>query len=132
MAELETVRSVVKGVGGYLPERVVTNADLTQIVDTSDEWIAARTGIRERHIVADGELTSTMGTAAAKAALADAGLEPDDIDLIVLATGWKLTGARSATPTVGRQFRRFASQQARVDNVAGRAGSVAHGRAAAD
>ena len=83
---METVRSVVKGVGGYLPDRVVTNADLTQIVDTSDEWIAARTGIRERHIVADGELTSTMGTAAAKAALADAGLEPDDIDLIVLAT----------------------------------------------
>jgi len=73
-------------VGGYLPERIVTNADLTQIVDTSDEWIAARTGIRERRIVADGELTSTMGTAAAKAALADAGLESDDIDLIVLAT----------------------------------------------
>jgi 3-oxoacyl-[acyl-carrier-protein] synthase-3 len=86
VAELETVRSVVKGVGGYLPERVVTNADLTQIVDTSDEWIAARTGIRERHIVADGELTSTMGTAAAKAALADAGLKADDIDLIILAT----------------------------------------------
>lgn len=86
MGELETVRSVVRGVGGYLPERIVTNAELTQIVDTSDEWIAARTGIRERHIAADGELTSAMGTAAAKAALADAGLEPGDIDLIVLAT----------------------------------------------
>lgn len=83
---METVRSVVRGVGGYLPERIVTNAELTQIVDTSDEWIAARTGIRERHIAADGELTSAMGTAAAKAALADAGLEPGDIDLIVLAT----------------------------------------------
>jgi 3-oxoacyl-[acyl-carrier-protein] synthase III len=83
---LGTVRSVVKGVGGYLPERIVTNADLTQIVETSDEWIAARTGIRERRIAADGELTSAMGTAAAKAALADAGLEAADIDLIVLAT----------------------------------------------
>jgi 3-oxoacyl-[acyl-carrier-protein] synthase III len=74
------------GVGGYLPARVVTNDDLARIVDTSDEWISARTGIRERHIVADGELTSTMGSAAAKAALADAGLEPEDIDLIILAT----------------------------------------------
>lgn len=80
------VRSVVRGVGGYLPDRVVTNEDLAQIVDTSDQWIIARTGIRERRIVADGELTSAMGAAAARAALADAGLEPEDIDLIVLAT----------------------------------------------
>ena len=86
MAELETLRSVVKGVGGYLPDRIVTNQDLAQIVDTSDEWITARTGIRERRIAADGELTSAMGLAAARAALADAGLEPGDIDLIVLAT----------------------------------------------
>jgi 3-oxoacyl-[acyl-carrier-protein] synthase-3 len=69
-----------------LPARVVTNADLEALVDTSDQWITARTGIRKRHIVADGELTSSMGAAAAKAALADAGLEPDDIDLIILAT----------------------------------------------
>jgi 3-oxoacyl-[acyl-carrier-protein] synthase-3 len=69
-----------------LPARVVTNADLEALVDTSDQWITARTGIRKRHIVADGELTSAMGAAAAKAALADAGLEPDDIDLIILAT----------------------------------------------
>ncbi|ODS03979.1 3-oxoacyl-ACP synthase [Methyloceanibacter marginalis] len=80
------MRSVVKGVGGYLPDRIVTNQDLAQIVDTSDEWITARTGIRERRIAADGELTSAMGLAAAKAALADAGLEPGEIDLIVLAT----------------------------------------------
>ena len=86
MAELETLRAVVKGVGGYLPDRIVTNQDLAQIVDTSDEWITARTGIRERRIAADGELTSAMGLAAARAALADAGLEPGDIDLIVLAT----------------------------------------------
>lgn len=83
---METLRSVVKGVGGYLPDRIVTNQDLAQIVDTSDEWIVARTGIRERRIAADGELTSAMGVAAAKAALADAGLRPGDIDLIVLAT----------------------------------------------
>ena len=83
---METLRSVVKGVGGYLPDRIVTNQDLAQIVDTSDEWIVARTGIRERRIAADGELTSAMGVAAAKAALADAGLQPGDIDLIVLAT----------------------------------------------
>jgi len=83
---LETLRAVVKGVGGYLPDRIVTNQDLAQIVDTSDEWITARTGIRERRIAADGELTSAMGLAAARAALADAGLEPGDIDLIVLAT----------------------------------------------
>jgi 3-oxoacyl-[acyl-carrier-protein] synthase-3 len=69
-----------------LPARVITNEDIAKIIDTSDEWIAARTGIRQRHIVADGELTSTMGTLAAKAALANAGLEPEDIDLIVLAT----------------------------------------------
>lgn len=83
---MDTVRSVIVGVGAYLPARVVTNEDIAKIVDTSDDWIAARTGIRERHIVADGELTSTMGTLAAKAALADAGLGPEDIDLIVLAT----------------------------------------------
>jgi 3-oxoacyl-[acyl-carrier-protein] synthase-3 len=65
---------------------VVTNEELAGLVDTSDEWITARTGIRERHIVADDELTSTMGVIAAKAALADAGLTSDDIDLIILAT----------------------------------------------
>jgi 3-oxoacyl-[acyl-carrier-protein] synthase-3 len=83
---LSTVRSVIRGVGGYLPARVVTNEELAGLVDTSDEWITARTGIRERHIVADDELTSTMGVIAAKAALADAGLTSDDIDLIILAT----------------------------------------------
>ncbi len=83
---MEIVRSVVRGVGGYLPDRIVTNADLAKIVETSDEWITARTGIRERRIVADGELTSAMGGAAARAALDDAGLEAGDIDLIILAT----------------------------------------------
>jgi 3-oxoacyl-[acyl-carrier-protein] synthase III len=83
---LSTVRTVIKGVGGYLPARVVTNDDLAKIVDTSDQWITERTGIRERRIAAEGELTSTMGALAARAALADAGLEPEDIDLIILAT----------------------------------------------
>jgi 3-oxoacyl-[acyl-carrier-protein] synthase III len=83
---VSVLRTIVKGCGGYLPERVVTNADLAKLVDTSDEWISARTGIKERRIAANGELTSSMGLAAARAALADARMEPADIDLIVLAT----------------------------------------------
>jgi 3-oxoacyl-[acyl-carrier-protein] synthase III len=81
-----SVRTVVKGYGGYLPKRVLTNEDLAKVVDTTDEWISTRTGIKERRIAAKGELTSTMGTAAARAALATAGIDPKDIDLIVLAT----------------------------------------------
>jgi 3-oxoacyl-[acyl-carrier-protein] synthase-3 len=80
------VRTVIKGCGGYLPARVMTNADLATMVDTSDSWITERTGIKERRIAADGELTSTMGTLAARMALDDAGLAPEDIDLIILAT----------------------------------------------
>nr|WP_255607675.1 beta-ketoacyl-ACP synthase III [Ancylobacter sp. Lp-2] len=78
--------SVVRGVGAYLPARTLTNADLAQMVDTSDEWIVQRTGIRERHIAAEDEVTSDLAIKAARAALDDAGLTPDDIDLIVLAT----------------------------------------------
>jgi 3-oxoacyl-[acyl-carrier-protein] synthase-3 len=77
---------VVKGCGGYLPERVVTNAELAAVVDTSDDWITTRTGIKERRIAAKGELTSAMGAAAARVALLDARMAPEDIDLIVLAT----------------------------------------------
>jgi 3-oxoacyl-[acyl-carrier-protein] synthase-3 len=80
------LRTVVKGCGGYLPKRVLTNEDLAKVVDTTDDWIATRTGIKERRIAAKGELTSTMGTAAARAALASADMDPQDIDLIVLAT----------------------------------------------
>jgi 3-oxoacyl-[acyl-carrier-protein] synthase III len=83
---VNVLRSVVKGCGGYLPERVLTNEDLAKVVDTTDEWIATRTGIKERRIAAKGELTSTMGTVAARAALDNAGIGPEDIDLIVLAT----------------------------------------------
>jgi 3-oxoacyl-[acyl-carrier-protein] synthase-3 len=77
---------VIRGVGAYLPKRVVTNADLTKIVDTSDEWIVERTGIRERHIADESERTSDLGIAAAKQALVRAGIDPVDIDLIVCAT----------------------------------------------
>jgi 3-oxoacyl-[acyl-carrier-protein] synthase III len=80
------IRSVVLGCGSYLPERVLTNAELAQKVDTSDEWIVQRTGIRERHIAADGEFTSHLAIKAAQAALAHAGIDAQSIDLIVLAT----------------------------------------------
>jgi len=83
---VSVTRSVVLGCGSYLPARRVTNDDLTKIVDTSDEWIVQRTGIRERHIAADGEVTSDLGLAAARAALAHAQADPQSIDLIVLAT----------------------------------------------
>jgi 3-oxoacyl-[acyl-carrier-protein] synthase-3 len=79
-------RSVVLGCGSYLPRRILTNDDLSRMVDTSDDWIVQRTGIRARHIAAEGELTSDLALAAAKAALADAGVDAQSIDLIVLAT----------------------------------------------
>ncbi|WP_421753450.1 3-oxoacyl-ACP synthase III family protein [Croceimicrobium sp.] len=81
-------RTIIAGVGHYVPENVVTNLDLSQIMDTSDEWIQERTGIKERRWVrSDGEeTTSSMGTIAAQRAIADAGLEPNDIDFIVFAT----------------------------------------------
>ena len=78
--------SVVRGVGGYLPAKVLTNADLSKMVDTTDEWITARTGISKRHIAAEGETTSDMGAAAARKAMEAAGVGPDDIDLIIVAT----------------------------------------------
>jgi 3-oxoacyl-[acyl-carrier-protein] synthase-3 len=80
------IRSVVLGCGSYLPEQVVTNAQLAARIDTSDEWIVQRTGIRERHIAAEGEFTSHLAIKAAQAALTDAGLDAQSIDLIVLAT----------------------------------------------
>jgi 3-oxoacyl-[acyl-carrier-protein] synthase III len=79
-------RSVVIGCGSYLPSRVLTNAELAGKVDTSDEWIVQRTGIRERRIAAPGECTSDLAIAAARAALADGDIDPQSIDLIILAT----------------------------------------------
>lgn len=80
------IRSIIKGVGSYLPERILTNAELSKTVETSDEWIRERTGIGQRHIAADGEFTSDLGLAAAKAALRHANMDAQDIDLIVVAT----------------------------------------------
>jgi 3-oxoacyl-[acyl-carrier-protein] synthase III len=80
------IRSVIRGVGAHLPKRVMTNADLTKLVDTSDAWISERTGIRERHIADEGELTSDLGIAAAKQALVRAGTDPIDVDLVICAT----------------------------------------------
>ncbi|MEL6750942.1 MAG: beta-ketoacyl-ACP synthase III [Pseudomonadota bacterium] len=80
------IRSIVVGSGACKPRGVVTNADLSERVDTSDEWIQQRTGIQQRYIADDTETTASLGEGAARAALDDAGLTPDDIDLIVLAT----------------------------------------------
>ena len=82
----EMTRSVVLGCGGYVPARIVCNDELGSLIDTSDEWIVQRTGIRQRHIAADGELTSDLGTLAAQAALENAGIGADEIDLLIVAT----------------------------------------------
>ncbi len=81
-----TVRAVVRGVGHYLPSRVVENSEFEDKVDTSDEWIRARTGIERRHFAAEGETTSDMGAAAGRAAIADAGMTAADIDAVIVAT----------------------------------------------
>lgn len=80
------IRSVIQGCGSYLPARVVTNADLAKTMDTSDEWIQQRTGIRQRHIAAEGEMTSHLALKASERALEHAGLKASDLDLVVLAT----------------------------------------------
>lgn len=80
------IRSVVQGCGSYLPERVVTNEELSKTVETTDEWIQQRTGIRQRHIAAEGEFTSHLAIKASQRALEHAGLKGSDLDLIVLAT----------------------------------------------
>ena len=81
-----TTRAVVTGVGHYLPDRVVENAEFEATLDTSDAWIRSRSGIERRHFAAEGQTTSDLATRAARAALTDAGLEPDDIDAIIVAT----------------------------------------------
>lgn len=80
------IRSVVQSCGAYLPERIVTNDELAKTMDTSDEWIRQRTGIRQRHIAAEGEFTSHLAIKAAQRAIDNAGIKAGDLDLIVLAT----------------------------------------------
>lgn len=83
---MSVIRSAVTGVGSFLPEQIVTNADLAKFVDTSDEWIVERTGIRQRHKARDDQPTSDLAVEAAKKALVDAGRTADEVDLIVVAT----------------------------------------------
>jgi 3-oxoacyl-[acyl-carrier-protein] synthase-3 len=80
------IRSAITGVGGFLPEQVITNADLAKVVDTSDAWIVERTGIRQRHHAAAGQATSDLAVEAARAALKAAGRTPAEVDLIIVAT----------------------------------------------
>ena len=84
--QVAVIRSVIRGVGAYLPKRIMTNDDFSGIVDTTDAWITERTGIKQRHIAADDELTSDLGIAAAKQALVRSGIDPGDIDLVICAT----------------------------------------------
>ncbi|MEM9181262.1 MAG: beta-ketoacyl-ACP synthase III, partial [Pseudomonadota bacterium] len=83
---MTAIRSVIRGTGGYLPERIMSNEEMSTIVETSDQWIQERTGIRQRHIAADGELTSDLATQAATRILKGAGIAAEAVDLIVLAT----------------------------------------------
>ena len=83
---MSTLRSIVRGVGSYLPERIITNDELSRTIDTSDEWIQQRVGIKQRHVAADGEYTSDLALHAARRALDDARISPDEIDLIIVAT----------------------------------------------
>lgn len=103
-----TLRSVIAGVGAYLPEKILTNDDLSKRVDTSDEWIVERSGIRQRHIAADNEKTSDLAIAATRAALKAAGRDGADVDLFVVAT---------ATPD-----QTFPATAARVQAALGRPG----------
>ena len=86
MTDLNTFRAVVAGTGAYLPEKILTNQDLEKSLDTSDAWITARTGIRERRIAAEGESASTMAAKAGKQALEAGGIGPEDVDMIIVAT----------------------------------------------
>lgn len=79
-------RAYIAGFGDYLPQKVLTNADIEKLVDTNDAWIVERTGIKKRHIAAEGEMTSEMAAHAARAALADAGITPAQVDLLIVAT----------------------------------------------
>jgi len=83
---MSIIRSHITGCGSYLPERIIENAEMAKLVDTSDDWIIARTGIKRRHVAADGEMTSDLATHAARKAMDAAGITADDVDMIVVAT----------------------------------------------
>jgi len=83
---MKFIKSEIIGCGYRLPEKILTNEDLSKIVDTSDEWISTRTGIKTRHIVADGEYTSDLAVEASKTAIKNSGIKPEDIDLVIMAT----------------------------------------------
>ncbi len=102
---MTVLRSIIRGVGAHLPKRIVTNDELAKTLDTSDEWIQERSGIKQRHIADDTELTSTLGAAAAKQALIRAGIDPVEIDLVICAT---------ATPD-----RTFPATAVRIQNMLG-------------
>lgn len=99
-----TVRAVVRGVGHYLPNRIVENSEFEAKIDTTDEWIRTRSGIERRHFASGLETTSSMATSAAQAALKDAGLEPNDLDAIVLATSTADLTFPSAATMVQQQL----------------------------
>jgi 3-oxoacyl-[acyl-carrier-protein] synthase III len=99
------IRSVIRGIGAHVPARVMTNDDIAKIVDTNNEWIVERSGIRQRHIAEDGETTADLGVAAARQALVRSGVDPVDIDLIICAT---------ATPD-----RTFPATAVRIQNMLG-------------
>lgn len=83
---MHPIHAQIVGCGSYLPDRILTNADLARQLDTSDDWIVARTGIQQRHIAAEGERTSDLAAHAAERALADAGIPPSDVDLLIVGT----------------------------------------------
>ena len=84
--QLQKIVSKIAGTGSYLPAKILSNKDLEKLIDTTDEWIFTRTGIRERHIAAEGEFTSDLALVAAKNAIASAGIDASAIDLIIVAT----------------------------------------------
>ena len=98
--------SRILGTGGYLPEHILTNADLEKLVDTNDQWIVERTGIRERRFVGEGEQTSQMAADAARQALKKAGLHAHDLDLIIVAT----SSPDYLTPPVSSPARKVGDQ----------------------
>ena len=101
---MSVIRSVIRGTGSYLPKQILTNSDLEKKVDTTDEWIIERTGIKQRHIAAEDEVTSDLAVIAAKRALESASLDPNQIDLIILATSTADQTFPSTATTIQRKL----------------------------